>query len=305
MLKGGTGQWAGQVEERLEVAARAAAFRAYADLRARQAFSVNDGTTLESWHLPRAFVRLSDETLQLTVGRAWIGLGPAGPLNPFELAPSLEMTDLAAERAGFPIIAAQLALGTLSGAKFYAASLSGGAAAGTEWFTHLAGFDGGLVLGRAGRDRNLAGCWLKGDLGIGLDLALALHFPDDFSTPGASLTAGIDYSLGGVVLRVAFHHDSRGGAEPYNYEETPSGWFHGRLYLQGGLAYQVDEFFALALDAFANLDDASLVLIPAVRWTVVDGLTAEGYPVIPLGHGEFGRDRLGDAGLALRLTAKF
>lgn len=315
------------LENQLVLQRRTDAWRFYADVRvdlyAGEAAAlvpdgVPEGREAVAVRLLRGFVRYASPWGDWTLGKTYANFGVAGLFNPFEIDRNVQLTDLGYTKEGIVGLTYAAALGPLSGCQVLlspgTANTEPAAAAGVH--THWDRFDLGWVAQRRGRDLNLTGVYLQGDLEVGVQAAYAFHCDDDGSRSFSEATAGIDYSFwDGQVLASATGSYLEGGAASRG---TTVPAFSGASAVVGlgdptaglswhaSLQFMPDEFFQARLDLFGDAEDGSGLVVPGATWVLADGLSLTLQGIVPTGTGptRFSRERLGTLIGLVRVEAK-
>jgi hypothetical protein len=109
-------------------------------------------------------------------------------------------------------------------------------------------------------------------------------------------------------MALTYYYDEHGAEKinDYTLVSTDDKYFTAKHYIYGNILYRYDEFLSFQLNAFVNLVDGSGLLIPAVKYTLADGLDLTGMAAITLGQDtqEFSRNKYGDYSALLRLEGK-
>jgi hypothetical protein len=242
--------------------------------------------------------------VDITAGKDYPAMGSLSVFNPFELRKSLNLTDLKYDREGILLLRTDVSLGRLSGVKAYVSPSSPleNSVAGLSIFGHALTFDAGAVLQRKAGDMNAFGFFLRGDLLLEVNAAWSCHFDDRGGSRWNEAAAGADYSFfDGRLL----------ASGTWYYAEKKPGpgvdrFLTARHYALVSLSFAPDDFLVLAADLFMNAVEGSCLVIPSVRVTVSDGLTATLLVSAATGgmNDEFSGRRFGNLAAGLRIEAK-
>ncbi len=283
--------------------------------------------------LMRGFIRYFTEMGDFTLGKTYINLGNPGIFNPFELDKSVNLSDLSYTKEGIIALEYVLPFGELSGVKAYAGhdSLISNYTTGLSVYSNAGSFDFGVVANRKGPQeitaenedlinqnqmletdntaKNIAGVYLKGDLGVGVQGAYCYHI-DDRKEDFSEANLGIDYSFfdGHLILNAIFYYNQSGADKTEEYISTDTEtYFFAKYYIYGNIIYIFDEFLSADIGCFANLNDGSTIIIPEAIIVIANGLTMtlQGAYVTGTGNEEFSQDLLGQYSILLRVEAKF
>lgn len=271
--------------------------------------------------LMRAFIRYFSPVGDFTIGKTYVNLGTPGLFNPFESNKQITITDISYDKEGLLALEYLYNIGAKSGLKLYGGSdlkkddtgeLESTYRGGGSLWTNALRFDMGLAANHLDIDRNLAGCYFKGDVMVGLQGAYAVHFNDDFKSPDHEMMAGADYSFygGKIVVSASFYFNSAGSAAAGSYDSyqnLPNQYFAARYYTHGEIKYIYDEFFNTGVYALTNCIDGSTMLVPSFSIVAANGLTITLLFTTVTGKSsdEFSGDTLGRFGSALRVEGKF
>ena len=171
------------------------------------------------------------------------------------------------------------------------------------------GFDFGFVANRIDTSRNVAGVYFKGDAEIGIQAAYAFHFNNEFDSYFSEANLGIDYSFleGHLIVNLMFYYNERGATSPGNFKMSPDYFFTARYYINVSLMGVIDEFLSTQLNCFVNLVDGSLLIMPSLKWTIVNGLNMTIMFPVPTGRKahEFSYATMGHFSAIMRIEWKF
>ena len=267
----------------------------------------SDGALLQV-RLMRAFVRYFSPIGDVTIGKTYVNFGIPGVFNPFELAKTLNFSDLAYDREGLLAVEYELPLGDLSGMRTFISPQTelSNAAAGMGLYANIGGFDAGVVWLHRGADQNQAGLYIQGDIEIGINASWAYHFEDAFN----EISLGIDYSFFNqrLITAVSWYYADAGAATvlDYDYETVQHRYLVASSYVYGNIRWVHDEFFSAGFECFVNLVDASAMLLPSITYLLADGLTITLRTAFLTGSGqdEFSRDTRGTFTTILRCEAR-
>ena len=310
LLRAETGIFGNRLESRAVLQYRAKRWRVYSDLRlSLYTGNLYEGINKQEFSLLRSFLRINTSRLEMTIGRTYLNFGVPLLFNPFEMDKAFSLNDTTKIKTGREAVSMDISLGDFSGFKFYTAPENPVWRAGGALYTRIAGIDISLICNREGKNTNICGISLKGDLLLGITLAAAVHLDDAGGNPCFEGTALLDYSFGTLFLSAGCYINGRGKTDPAEYDTSvpQDSYSLGRLILFSQNRLRVDEFISLQLDAFCNPLDSSIVLLPGVNWTILDGLQLYTVISIPLGEDgdEYAPARLGDLGALVRIRAKF
>lgn len=301
------------LETRLILERKTSQWRFYADTRAwlyqGMLTNIYGNTRLD---IIRAFGRYFTPAGDFTIGKTYINLGLPGIFNPFELDKQLNLNDVNYDKQGIIALAWDYILSDLSGGVLYirpdpALSNSGGGAA---LEIHAGSFDSGVVLHRKKWNQNLAGLYLKGDLGIGIQAAYAFHLNDLGQDTFHEVSVSLDYSFweAKILCSLGGYYTDRGADNPADYVTVVSEdrFLQAHTYGVMNLSVIPSEFFRFSLDGFFNLVDGSMAWIPQAGFLLADGFHFSTLAVIQTGRddSEFSIDRSGILSLGLRAELK-
>ena len=267
--------------------------------------------------LMRAFMRYFSPIGDFTLGKTYINFGNMGLFNVFEFDKSVNINDLTYDKDGilaleYIFYASDNFEGKIYGGMHHITLtdyVSPSYSAGLCLTGHVGTFDLGFVANRLDTDRNLMGIFFKGDAEIGIQGAYAFHFNNKFNKYFNEVNFGIDYSFldGHLIFNIMFYFNEEGATESGLYPTSRDYFFRARYYLYANITGVIDEFLSTQIDCFANAVDGSLLLMPSLNWTIINGLSMAFIFPIPIGRGdqEFSYDTSGYISFIIRVEGKF
>lgn len=301
--------WNNTLETRFKLQHRSRSWQTHVDAR----LYYNSGELLTVTNelvftLNRSFVRFFPEFGHITVGKSYINYGVAGVFNPFEFNKAVKLDDVNYDKEGIAAAEVMIALGDFSGWKVYGGADGKQLAFGSELDLRAGRFRIGAAFHHKRKETNLAGIFFKGDAGVGVHGALALHCNDSFEDPWLEANGGIDYSFGKLILAVDWYCNRRGADNPADYQPASDrdGFLLSRHYLYSTADLQLNEFWKTGWHAFWNLNDSSRLhtvqcsWIPAraVTLTLLINLLPQG------GNREFSHEKYGRWSTLLRMECR-
>jgi hypothetical protein len=279
-----------------------------ADLGER-VYSGSDGTDFELFqNLDRAFVTYSTNYVDVYIGRQPIAFGSARVVNPTDVLTSFTSIELnREERFGIDAVRMKLPVGTLS-------EIDMGVVSGDNFSTRESAafvrgkfsvletdisplaiaFKQNLLLGfdTAGSIKN-AGYWIEGAY-------VFANLLDDHK-PGQDylrISTGIDYSISeDLYAYIEYHFNGAGTGSPDNYRnfilgvENPIAYGEGTVYLYGkhyiapGFSYAITPLLSSTGLAIFNIPDNSILLSPALQYSLSDNTSIDTGAFIGIGEG--------------------
>lgn len=267
--------------------------------------------------LMRSFIRYFSPIGDFTLGKTYINFGNAGTFNIFDSNKNVTFTDLTYDKEGILALEYMFYKDNYFSGKIY-----GGMyhldiidftppeyCGGFSFAGNADNFDFGMVANRMGNDRNLTGIYFKGDIEIGVQGAYGLHFDDRFDRYFSEANAGLDYSFleGHLYLSLLFYMNGTGADTIGDYKYSADYFLSSRYYVYCNLTTMIDEFMSIQVDYFVNALDGSLLVLPSMKYTFLDGLSAQLIFSIPVGidDQEFSYNRLGYLNFLFRVEGKF
>lgn len=262
--------------------------------------------------LMRAYMRYFSPIGDFTLGKTYVNFGNSGLFNPFEIDKSIQLADLQYAREGIYALEYYLPWQDLSGLKVYGGFTDAfnynpmwGVAPGF----HLGTFDLGAVWNHSDINKNITGLFFKGDLILGVQGSWGVHLDDKLQYDHSEASAGLDYSFfeGKVITTLLFYYNEMGATDVKKYQVSAGSYLLARYYLFFSLVWTIDEFWSIQANAFMNLIDQSMIILPVISVVVANGLTLVLQMNIPTASGneEFSRKKSGDIGAMLRVEGKF
>lgn len=272
-------------------------------------YAASEGSDFELFqNLDRAFVTYSTDLVDIYVGRQPIAFGSARVLNPTDVLTSFTSIELnREERFGVDAVRVKLPAGTLS-------EIDMGIVSGDNFSTReSAAFLRSRFSVRA-TDISPLLMVIKQNVMLGFDIAGSVkgagywfesayvfaNIMDDH-IPGQDylrVSTGIDYSFSeDLYAYIEYHFNGAGTGDPERYRNLILGaenniaysegavYLYGKYYIVPGFSYAITPLLSSTGLAIFNIRDKSILLSPALEYSISDNASIDGGAFIGIGKG--------------------
>lgn len=251
-------------------------------------------------NLDRAFVTVTADSFDLSIGRQPVAFGSARVINPTDVIAPFTYTTIAKEElAGVDALRLRIPRGELgeldAGIVFGEDMKPDGSAAFLRLKSHVLGTDASLMA-MVFRENLLFGADLARSIGgagawCEAAYALAEETPEE---DYLRVSLGADYSFTGKLYGyLEYHFNGAGAGRPEDYFSvvTETAYSDGAVYLLGkhyvapGLTYEATPLLLIIAQALINLQDGSALAFPLFEYSLADDVTVRLGAFIAMGHG--------------------